>query len=237
MLGSEITNVSKTESEYRTFEQRMRVSVGMLYRLSGAALLLGGALGVAAQLFHPADPEGLTISMEWAQANQSMHLLIFFVVMLVLVGLPGIYIRQSDKIGFPGLVSFLLLFFGLPLVDLIHSVVDFTIVPSLVAQAPDRAMPVMMAAFEDPSWTLLQMASFPMLGLGAVLFAIMTIRAHVLRGWPAWLLLAAPFLGAIANFIPLPPQIGGASFDGIFFYLALAGFGYALLVDKSNDKN
>jgi hypothetical protein len=214
--------------------KRVEVTNKLLYRLSGVALLLGGGLGAAGQLFHPADPEGPAGLVQYASAAQTIHLLLFFAVMLILLGLPGVYARQSDKVGVPGLVGFLLLFFGLPLVDLIHSVVDFTVLPALMVQAPEQTMPVMMAAFEVPSWAILQMLGFPVLGLGIVLFAAMTIQARILSPWPAWLLAAAPAVGAIANFFPVLAETG-TSFDGILCYLALAGFGYVLLADKASE--
>jgi hypothetical protein len=174
----------------------------MLYRLSGMVLLLGGGIGVAGQIFHPADPETSAMLAQYVPAAQTIHLLLFFAVMLILLGLPGVYARQSDKVGVPGLVGFLLLFFGLSLVDLIHSVVDFTVLPALMAQAPEQAMPVMMFAFEVPSWAILQMLGFPVLGLGVILFAAMTIQARVLSPWPAWLLAMTSAVGAIVTFSP-----------------------------------
>jgi hypothetical protein len=201
----------------------------MLYRLSGAALLLGGTLGAAGQLFHPADPMGPAMLPQYVQASQPLHLILYFAVMLILVGLPGVYARQSGKTGLLGLVGFLLLFFGLPLTDLIHSVVNFTILPTLVAQAPDQAMPVMMAAIEEPTWAILQMLGFPLLGLGVIVFGIATIRARVFPRWTGWLLLAVPVVGIISKFLPVPPEVG-TSFDGVLFYLALVGFGYALIM-------
>jgi hypothetical protein len=207
------------------------MSSSTLFRLSGAALIVGGALGAVGQLIHPADPEGPAMLASYAQASQPIHLLLFFAVLLVLLGLPGVYARQSDQTGLLGLVGFLLLFFGVPLVDLIHSVVDFAILPALVEQAPDQAMPVITAAFEEPSWAILQMLGFPLLGLGVVVFGIVTIRARVFPRWTGWLLVAVPIVGIISRFLPIPPEVG-TSPDGVLFYVALVGFGYALLAGR-----
>jgi len=207
------------------------MSSSTLFRLSGAALVLGGALGAAGQLLHPADPEGPAMLAAYAQASQPIHLMLFFAVMLVLLGLPGVYARQSEQTGLLGLVGFLLLFFGVPLVDLIHSVVDFAILPAVVEQAPDQAMSVVLAAFEDPSWAILQMLGFPLLGLGVIVFGIATIRARVFPRWSGWVLVAVPIVGIISRFLPIPPDVG-TSPDGVLFYVALVGLGYALLVHR-----
>lgn len=207
----------------------MAVTNALLFRLSAVALVVGGLIGAAGQVFHPADPAGPDQLPQYAQASQPLHLLLYFAVMLILLGLPGVYARQSDKAGLLGLVGFLLLFFGLPFTDLLHSVVDFTILPALVAQAPDLAMPVLTAAFEEPSWAVLQMLGFPLLGLGVIVFGIATIRARVFPRWTGWLLLAVPVVGIVGRFVPIPPDIG-TSPDGALFYLALVGLGYALIM-------
>ena len=203
----------------------------MLYRLSGVSLLLGGALGALAQLIHPADPQGPADWPQYAQAGQPLHLMLYFAVMLVLLGLPGMYARQSDKTGLAGLAGFLLLFFGLPFVDLIHSVINFSILPSVVAQAPDQAMDVINAAIADPAWAILQSLGFPLLGLGVIITGITTIRARVFPRWTGWLILSPPVVGILSMFLPLPPTVG-TSFDGVVLYLALAGFGYGLMTSQ-----
>lgn len=196
-------------------------------RLSGLALILGGAIGAYGQMFHPADPETAADLPRYVQDGTSIHRALYFAVMLILLGLPALHARQSKKTGILGLAGFVLLFFGLPLVDLIHSVVFANVLPTLVAEtSPDQAMSVLVAAFSAPPWAILEMLGRPLLALGVLLFSIATIRARVFPSWNGWLLIGALVLNFIANFLP---QVGGASYGGIALYLSLAGFGYALL--------
>ena len=196
------------------------------HRLSGLALILGGAFGAFGQMFHPADPETAADLPHYAQAGMPIHLLLYFAVLLILLGLPALYARQSNKIGILGLIGFVLLFFGLPLVDLIHSVVFANMLETLVAgTSPEQALSLLTTAFSTQPWLTLEMLGNPLLGLGILLFGITTIRARVYPSWTGWLLIGALVLNFIANFLP---QVGGASYGGIALYLSLAAFGYAL---------
>lgn len=201
-----------------------------LYRLGGTAMLLGGLLGALGQAVHPADPEGPAALAEYARAAQPVHLLLYFAIMLILLGLPAVYARQSHKAGLLGLAGFVLMFIGLPLMDLVHSVLDFMLLPALVARVPDQIMPIFMFAGEDPVAAAMTNVAPPILLLGAILLAISTLRARVLSPWPAWLLLLA-MAGVIATqLLNLPNP--GVDPSAVLFYLALAGFGGTLLLDK-----
>lgn len=204
----------------------MNTTNNMQNRLSGVALILGGALGAFGQMFHPADPETAAALPHYAQAGMPIHLLLYFAVMSILLGLPALHARQSDKTGILGLVGFVLLFFGLPLVDLIHSVVFANMLETLVAgTSPDQALSLLTTAFSTQPWATLEMLGNPLLALGVLLFGIATIRARVFPNWTGWLLIGALVVNFIANFLP---QLGGASYGGIALYLSLAAFGYAL---------
>jgi hypothetical protein len=203
----------------------------MLFQLSGLALVLGGAIGATGQYFHPGDPQGPADLVQYVKQGTPVHTALYFAVMLVLLGLPAVYIRQRDKVGISGLEGFLLLFFGLPMVDLVHSVSLFGIVPTLVADSPERAWPLMAAAIESPPWVILEILGFPLAVLGILFFNIPTIRARVLPSWPAWLMLAALLVRVIYTIVPTLPEVGG-SLNGILFYLAFAAYGYTLIMDQ-----
>src|SRR5574341_1950488 len=98
----------------------------------------------------------------------------------------------------------------------------------LVADSPERAWSLMMAAIESPPWVILEILGIPLVVLGILFFNIPTIRAQVLPGWPAWLMLVALLVKVIYTIIPTLPEVGG-SLNGILFYLALAGYGYLLM--------
>jgi hypothetical protein len=189
-------------------------------------------LGAVAQAIHPTDPDSPAALAEYVRASQPVHVLLFFAVLLVLLGLPSVYARQSRKVGLLGAVGFVFLFFGVSLLDLVHSILEFTLLPTLVAQLPEQIMSIFTAADEDPIFSSLMMISEPMLLLGVVGLAISTIRARVLFAWPAWLLLLDAITIVITTFfidIPSP----GVEYTAILFYLGLAGLGLALLTDQA----
>jgi len=201
----------------------------ILYQLSGLALILGGVMGPLGQYFHPGDPHTPAEFALNVQQSTPVHAALYFTVMLILLGLPAAYLHQREKVGIPGLAGFLLLFFGLPMVDLVHSVALFSFLPTLLAQAPDRAMTLVVAANEAPPWAALEILGFPLTVLGILFFNIATIRARVLPGWPAWLMMAAMLVRVIYTIVPTLPEVGG-SLNGILFYLAFAGYGYTVLM-------
>jgi hypothetical protein len=202
-----------------------------LFQWSGLALILGGVMGALGQFFHPGDPQGPADLVPYVQRSTPVHTALYFAVMLVLLGLPALYISQKDKTGRLGLAGFLLFFFGLPMVDLVHSVSLFSIVPALVADSPERAWTLLAVAGETPPGVILEILGFPLTVLGILFISITTIRAHGLPAWPAWLMLTALGVRIIYTIVPTLPEVGG-SLNGILFYLSLAGYGYVLLMDQ-----
>jgi hypothetical protein len=128
------------------------MSSQLLYRLSGLALIIGSIFYAVSSPFldplHlPADAVGLAGSY------------------LIVLGLPGLYIRQADKAGILGLIGFVCLFVSL--IEL--SVVEYTYVVTVPITALQLPPPL---PFNVP---------FPIfLLLGMVVFGIATIRAGVL---------------------------------------------------------
>jgi hypothetical protein len=199
--------------------------------LGGVAVLVGGLCGALSEALHPADPVGPAALIDYARAAQSVHVLMFVGVIVLLLGLPAVYVRQSLKAGILGLVAFVLLFFGLTLLALPHSVIDFALLPTLVRQVPNQVFAIMMAEGDDPIAALLWMTAEPTVVIGALLWAYSTIRARVLSAWPAWLLVGGIVLNLLWSLLSFLPDVGWEP-GPVLFYLALAGFGVVLLMDQ-----
>ena len=188
-----------------------------LFRLNGFALVL------AAFVF--AVAEAISVSILAAQGEDYdlaevaaggaffvQSLLTLLAGTLLLGGLVGLYLRQSEAAGRVGLIGFLLAFFGTAFV-----VGDFyanTFVTPLVALGAP-------AFLDDPLSGILQVwlpFSFGVLALSWLLLAVATLRAGVYPRGASWFLL----VGAVLALVPFP-------LANLPFYAALAWVGLHLL--------
>ena len=188
-----------------------------LFRLSGLALVLAAALFVVAEVisFSLFATQGETYDLtKIAQTDAFFFqsLLTLLAGTLLLGGLVGLYLRQSESAGRLGLVGFVLAFFGTTIV-----VGDFFantfVTPMVAREAP--------AFLDNPLSGILQVwlpFSFVLLAISWLLFAFATLRARAYPRGASWLLLAATLLALI----PIP-------LTNLPFYAAVALAGLHLL--------
>lgn len=193
-----------------------------LYRLSGIALLTGAVLSAIGYFL------SVFVSGNDLQSLISPLSLIFSLVtilgsMLLLLGLPGMYVRQAKRAGILGLLGLLFLLY----VTLFQGIlIPFTSVSFIPLVAAHQVAPQLMTT-PPPTWTPFSIVSMVGQVLGTLLLAIATLRAQVFPRWIGWLLIATLVLGVV-SFMPffaealssLPPIVGS---------VAIAGFGFALL--------
>jgi hypothetical protein len=119
--------------------------------------------------------------------------------MLLLVGLVGLYVGQSEAADLFGLVGFLVSFLGNALVA--GAVWEATfVVPWLAREAPELLD-------EGPTgWWLAFgfVLSYTLAGAGVILFGVAAIRARVFPRAAAVLLTMGVVSVAVWNFLPLP---------------------------------
>ena len=199
-----------------------------LVRWSGLISLLAGILFALAAFIHPAGEDLATYnSPRWVTA----HLLGWVSVMLMQLGLIGLYARQVEKTAWLGLVGFILAFIGTGFAGAIQFMVA-TIIPLVAA----KATAIFDQARTPPSFAVPLLALG--FGLGYVLFGIATMRAGVLPRWSGLLLSIGVSFFMFAEVSreasllsgTLPHVIGdsGAAVLG----LGLAWMGYALWSEK-----
>ena len=188
-----------------------------LFRLSGLALVLSAALFVVAEVlsFSLFAAQGETYDLTELVLTNAFFLqslLTLFAGTLLLGGLVGLYLRQSEAAGRLGLAGFVVAFLGTSLV-----VGDFftnTFVTPIVArEAP--------AFLDNPVSGILQVwlpFSFVLLAASWLLLAVATLRARLYKRGSSWLLLAATLLALI----PLP-------LANLPFYAAVTWLGLHLL--------
>jgi hypothetical protein len=200
-----------------------------LYRLSGLSLFWGGGLIALGYILHPADnPAYLATS-----TMILVHLMIFFGIFFLLLGLIGMYARQSSRAGVWGLAGMLLLFFGLLMLEMPHAVTFFALGPGLVATniAPQQAENLVNTIFAGPVLSVLSPLSILMAVLGVLTTAIVTLRKRVLpRGIPIAFFSIIGF--EILTFIPVVSDVMTALKFPAEIYLCFAAAGVLILLDK-----
>jgi hypothetical protein len=108
------------------------MSTPTLFRLNGISLLLGGLLGAIAVALHPVEMTDPT--------SVPVHLALYAAVMLVALGLPGLYARHAARTGPLTLIGTVAVFLGLVFADPIHSVLAMTGIPVFAADPATRAL-------------------------------------------------------------------------------------------------
>lgn len=114
--------------------QRRGPPLAALLRWSGLALVAGGLLLVVATALHPSRETPATI-LEAEGRLVAAHVLFTLSSLLVLLGLPGLYGAESERMGRLGLVGFLLAFMGNTLIA-VSGNFGF-IAPVLAAESPE----------------------------------------------------------------------------------------------------
>jgi hypothetical protein len=213
------------------------MSTTKLIRWSGLALMLGGILLAVGPFTHPpADTAEYALYPLWVPS----HLLGGIAFLLIPLGLMGLYARQLEKVGLPGLIGFIMTFVGGSLTAGTLIFIDVVVFPFLAARG--------LEWLDTPNGALRTSSAFQLAaGLGALslllglpLFAVATLRARVLPRWGAWLvILSIPlgivggvfifFIGALSQEI-LQTLIG--SVVGMLG-LGLAAWGWALWSEKA----
>ena len=180
-----------------------------LIRWSGLAAMVAAALLVVGDLLNltvlfspePFSAEAQTGSYIFRQA------LFLLGVTLLLLGLVGLYVRQSQAAGTLGLVGFLVAFAGTVLVA------GFLWAGTFVTPALATEVPEFLEAGSPPGF-------FPALitcGVGWLLFGIATLRARIYPRWATILLI----VGAVIFVVPLP-------LTGIVLSVSVAWLGFHL---------
>ena len=187
------------------------MSTSNLIRWAGLAAILAGVLLVVADLLNLAigfeDEPLRETATTGIYALQSLANLLAAV--LLLIGLVGLYTRQSEAAGPLGLAGFLVAFLGTALVTGLLWASLF-IVPALAVEAPAFLDELAVA----PPGFFLSLITF---GVGWLLFGIATLLARVYPRIPVILLM----IGAVIIVFPLP-------FTGIVFAIAVTWLGFAL---------
>lgn len=203
----------------------MMPTTSRLIRWSGLAAIAAGLIFAGIQPIHPPDVLASVTTSAWAIIT-SLKLAMCF---LFLIGITGIYVRQAEKAGWFGLVSFALFGIGWALQSGFVFAEVF-ILPPLATAAPQFIDSYLGIVNGTPGTMNIGaiVPAYAAVGvlylLGGLLFGISTVRAGVLPRWPAIVLAAAALITPAAALLPHAMQRYAAVPMGI----ALIWLGYSL---------
>ncbi len=195
-----------------------------LYRWSGLALLLGAILGIignvlSTALFPTNSPPGAGQMGLWT----ILGLVSLVANMLLLIGLPGIGVRQAEQGTRLGFIGFVLTFFG-GLLFMAFSVFLLVVFPYLAQAAPNA-----LNAGPPPAMFAMLAIAAALFGVGGLLLGIDIMRTGTLPRLAGLLLL----IGAVLNAVAFPLNgvasaiVSTASF--VLFGVGIGWIGYVFL--------
>ena len=208
----------------------MKIRPSNLIRFSGLALVPAAIVFAGIQPIHPPDVVESVTTSAWAVITS----LKYAMCILFLVGITGLYARQSEKAGLFGLVAFLVLGLSWTLQSAFVFAEAF-ILPALAATAPEFVDAMLGISYgHTGNVGLGALPTIYSLGvgiaymLGGLLFGIATFRAGILPRLPAALLAIAATLTPLAALLPHAQQ----RYAAIPVALALAWLGYAVFSER-----
>ncbi len=189
-------------------------------RWTGLSAILAGAMFIVSDLLDLAtDSDGFGTKNlgdeAWPAVSIVQSGLTLLAGLLLLVGLTGLYFRQSEDGGLLGVLGFLVAFYGTVMAVGAFWANAF-VAPSLASEELrflDAAPPTALAA----GFTL----SYGSVALGWLLFGASTLRTGLYPRQASVLLM----IGAALTWLSLP-------LSGVPFSIAVIWLGYALLTEK-----
>jgi len=196
--------------------------------------MLGGIAFAVHLITHP---PGETAQYAFYPLWVPSHLLGSIASVLILLGLVGLYARQSEKVGLPGLIGFILTFVGFTLSAGALLFLSVVLIPFLAAEGMDLLVDPKGPLFTSSAMQFALGVGVPSLLLGLLLVAITTLRARVLPRWGAWLIILTIPLGIVGGvfifFIGTSLQGILQTLLGVLLGLGLVAWGWALWSEKS----
>lgn len=159
-------------------------------KLCGWSLLVGGFLGFTGQLVHIGDtPASIEDIPHFLHTAVNTHVLLAWASILILLGMPAMFLSQSGRLGKLGWAGFPLLFIGM-ILEIFHGPVQIMAYPIIYNDIPNAdALKTVndlvnnLRIDDFPLSLLVLIPLMPGLFLGLLFLGIGTIRARVLPKW------------------------------------------------------
>ena len=205
----------------------MTITTTTLLRAAGVAAVLSGLIFIGVQINHPyLDATSITTT-----DVMTRNLLKMLMAALALAGITGIYLRQVTKMGWLGLLGFVVFAAGY-LSMFGTEFVAALVLPSIAHSSTAWVNDVIAAATNRPATGDIGRMQIAILftGItyigGGFLFAIALFRANVLARWAAVLLALGTLATIAAGIVP--------QYERLFAFptgFALVALGYSLWRD------
>jgi hypothetical protein len=181
----------------------MPITLDRLGRASALCLAAAGAIFVAVQINHPPLDLELVGTTEFLARQTAKTVM----TTLALVGIAGLYLRQTVALGVLGLVGYLLFSLGFLAMFAVEAIATF-VLPTLEPIAPAYVQDVLTAAAGgQPAGDIGGMQVLLNLSgagyvLGGLLFGVALFRAGVVARWASALLAVATVSTASLAVLP-----------------------------------
>lgn len=202
----------------------MKVTTTGLIRSTGIAAIAAGLMFVVIQPLHPEDVLASVTTEAWA----IIHYATLAMLTLFVIGVTGIYVRQAEKMGWIGLVGYVVLVIGLVLTAL-GTAIEALVQPLVASSDPEFVEGMLAMVHGHPIHTdlgaiplLWNTASAGFLG-GTLLFGFANFRAGILSRWAA-----AVFAVGLFAMAPVAGLLGSPRVGAVPIGIGLAWLGYSL---------
>lgn len=181
----------------------MTITTSTLTRAAGVSAALAGLFFIIIQFIHPSDVVASVTTPAWVL----VHILSLAMAILGLAGLAGLYLSQVKRLGVLGLAGYLMfsLFF---ILQAAFNFAEAFIAPLIADVAPQFTEDFVGLFGRYASETdlgplaLVVPVGSALYVLGALVFGIALLRAHVLSKGAAILLVVAAVLTPVAGLLP-----------------------------------
>lgn len=173
-----------------------------MYQLTGGALVGSFILSLIGGMAHPiVDGESHSVAALTAPASPYAQLLIYLGALLLMVGLPGMFVWLAPHVGNVGLVGVGMYFVGNAVSAQGHLVVEALVAPALAGDPAARHLiPDDGSIVDSAGFMTMQVVGGLVLVVGLMLTGIGLWRSGVVPRWVGGLAV----VGGLLTFVPFP---------------------------------
>jgi hypothetical protein len=231
---SEAGKLADTNRQAAVKESSRKITSAKLIRWTGLAAMAAGIIFAAIQPIHPPDEVASVTTSTWAIITTLKFVMCFF----FLLGIVGLYARQSEESGWLGLAGYIVFSLGWAVQSGFVFLESFAF-PPLAGVAPQFVDSLLMATAKGQPPTM-NLGALPaiynlLVGipymLGGGLFGIAMFRARVVPRLPAALLAVVALLTPAAALLPHAIQRVAA---GMPMGIVFAWLGYVLWSERQD---